>query len=737
MRTTLGTTIVTDTPISKLEARLASASTSSGGAVERIDALNQVAWALRLLDAVRSNGLAREARELALKHGYKVGQARAARTMAMTGLDSESLANMFRLAEEAKHLFDEVNDASGRAASRDFLASLHEYIGDLAGGLELALDALSIASELGDPIRRGYALSSIGGILATSGEVDAAVERLQEALQLFEGARDNAGIGTICWRLAKVLKDADRIDEALGYAERCRESAERTQEEATRSNALALMAELEETRGDFAEAERLYRAALDTLTTTRTQDNMVGVDTQIALSRVLLKRSALTEAEVELSDALERIEGDPVMIVVEAEARDALAELCERQGKLSTSIEHLRKVQALREHVSRQDARNKLAQVEVRSAMEAAKKDAEIQKLRFVELYGQRSHRRAAGVDGPQFGNYQLLERLAHGGMGEVWRARHRMLKREAAIKVIRRDAHARGSDEGEALLRRFEREARATSALKSPHTVEIHDFGITEDGTFYYAMELLDGLSLDELVMRYGPQPAGRVKYILSQVCDSLAEAHRDQLIHRDIKPGNILLCRYGLKRDFVKVVDFGLVRDTSMLGEGAIDLTGRAVLGTPAFMPPEVAHVALDARSDIYALGCVGYWLLSAQLVFEATSALNMIFAHVQTPPEPISARTDIPIPADLERVIMTCLSKDPDDRPQSAEALRLQLDECSMGDAWSETRAAEWWNLHSPTTLMNSSELAQPADEQWTSTSESWADRVKVAFRKWFAT
>lgn len=727
--------VARQTPISELEARLASASVSPVDPVERIDALTQLAWELHNSDVPRSNALATEARELALKHEYKLGQARAVRTMAMTFRDIESLRSVFHLAEEAKRLFDEVNDGPGRAASRDFLASLHEHIGDLAGGLELALDALSIARELGDPIRQGYALSSVGGILAASGEVDAAVERLKEALQLFESAQDPRGVSTICSRLSKVFKNAGRSEEALTYAEMLRDAAD-PQDERSHAAALTVMADLESERGHSAEAERLYRAALDRVTRGVAR-SVVGAETQIALGRLLIKQGALTDAEFELNDALGRVEDESVQIVAEAAAHEALAELCECQGKLSKSIEHLRKAQALRERISQRDARNKLAQVEVRAAMEAAKKDAEIHKLRFVELHGQRSRRRVSMVEGPQLGNYQLLERLASGGMGEVWRARHRMLKREAAIKVIRRDVLASGSDEGDVLLRRFEREARATSALKSPHTVEIHDFGITEDGTFYYVMELLDGLSLHALVERYGPQPARRVAYILSQVCESLAEAHRNQLIHRDIKPSNILLCRYGLKRDFVKVLDFGLVKSTMRLGEGAADLTAAAVVGTPAFMPPEVAQpdVSFDPRSDIYALGCVGYWLLSAKLVFKAATPLQMVLAHVQTPAEPPSARTEMPIPADLERVVMTCLSKDPDDRPQSAEALSLQLDECSMGDRWSEARAAEWWNVHSPSTLVSSSELAQPVSEERLFLPMSAVRRVKGALRKWF--
>jgi len=671
----------------------------------------KLAWGVRRHDVPRGNALATEARDLAREHGYKLGQARALRTMAMTIRDSASLPTMFGFAEEAMRLFDEVHDTEGRAASRDFLSSLHEYVGDLTGGLELALDALSIARELGDPVRQGYALSSVGGILARSGEVDASVERLKEALKLFESADDAQGIGTICWRLSKVLNGDGRSEEALFYAKMARDSADVTQDVMANAVGLTVMADIEDNQSHFDEAERLYRAALDVLAPLKTARNVIGADMQISLAKLLIKRDALPEAEAELRDALSRIEGDSVSFVAEASAREALAELYERQERLSESIEQLRKAKELRDQVSKREAKNKLAQVETRAAMEAARREAELQKLRFAELHGQRS----GAVDSQtQFGNYQLLERMAAGGMGEVWRARHRMLERDAAIKVIRRDVLASGTD-GDALLRRFEREARATSALKSPHTVQVHDFGITEDGTFYYAMELLDGIGLDQLVDRYGPQPAARVVYILSQVCESLSEAHDSQLIHRDIKPANILLCRYGLKRDFAKVLDFGLVKSTSELETRDIEVTGRVVVGTPAFMPPESAResASLDARSDIYALGCVGYWLLSGKLVFEANSPLQMVMAHLQTPAEPPSTRTEVAIPPDLERVVMSCLSKDPGDRPQTAEALSKLLAECSLGAPWSETKGAAWWKSHKPQTLMSAIEPTSGGD------------------------
>jgi signal transduction histidine kinase len=381
---------VVDTSIAELEARLASASTSPVVPVERIDALTQLAWALRTSDVSRSNALATEARDLAIEHAYKLGQARAARTMAMTMNGVDDLRSIFPLAEEAKRLFDELNDGPGRAASRDFLASLHEFIGDLAGGMELALSALSIAREIDDPIRQGYALSSVGGILARSGEIDPAIDRLKEALQIFEDAESRNGVATICSRLCKVLKSAGRHDEALGYAQVCRDAAAVAQNEFLDFSALTVMAAIEDERGDAAEAERLYREALGTLTTQPARD-VIGTEAQVALGRLLLAQGALADAEIELIDALNRTGSDPILIVNAAAAHEALAELRERQDKLPIANEHLRKAQVLRERISQQDARNNLVQVEVRAAMETAKKDAEIHKLRFVELHRMQS----------------------------------------------------------------------------------------------------------------------------------------------------------------------------------------------------------------------------------------------------------------------------------------------------------------------------------------------------------
>jgi serine/threonine-protein kinase len=299
-----------------------------------------------------------------------------------------------------------------------------------------------------------------------------------------------------------------------------------------------------------------------------------------------------------------------------------------------------------------------------------------------------------------ELGQYVLEERIGGGGMGEVWRARHRLLIRPAAIKLIRPQV----SGDTDLLLRRFEREARATAALKSPHTVQLYDFGATEDGRLYYVMELLDGLDLDTLVRQYGPLPPERVVHILRQVCSSLQDAHANGLVHRDIKPANVVVSRAGTTFDFAKVLDFGLVKlDTAREAEDdAVKLsTDGSTSGTPAFMAPEtVLGVAdTDHRVDLYALGCVGYWLLTGKLIFEGRSVVEVMFHHAHTPPPRPSTRSELPIPAPLEDLLMECLEKDPARRPASAEAVSARLDAVALESAWTVERAERWWAMHRP--------------------------------------
>lgn len=298
-----------------------------------------------------------------------------------------------------------------------------------------------------------------------------------------------------------------------------------------------------------------------------------------------------------------------------------------------------------------------------------------------------------------EMGSYSLEKLLGRGGMGEVWAARHRGLYSGAAIKLIRPEVLVQKTGrEAHVLRRRFEQEARATARLGSPHTVTLHDFGVAEDGTFYYAMELLEGLELESLISRFGPQPASRVVHILRQVCDSLAEAHLNGLIHRDIKPSNIFLARMGLSFDFVKVLDFGLVK-LDQTGPTRLTIEGTAA-GTPAYMAPELATgMPYDARADIYSLGCVGYFLLTGAPVFEESSPVSVALAHVQKEPIPPSQRTEIGVPKSLEQVILSCLAKKPADRPQTAVELARLLAGCEGIGTWTEEDAAAWWYINLP--------------------------------------
>lgn len=299
-----------------------------------------------------------------------------------------------------------------------------------------------------------------------------------------------------------------------------------------------------------------------------------------------------------------------------------------------------------------------------------------------------------------ELGSYRLVERLGEGGMGEVWRGEHRLLARPAAVKLIRPEVlGAADGDQRRVTLQRFEREAQATAALCSPHTVDLYDFGVSDDGAFYAVIELLDGFDLDTLVKKFGPLPAERVVHLLRQVCDSLAEAHETGLIHRDIKPANIFVCRFARATDWIKVLDFGMVKLPD--GKGDAMLTGDNVAGgTPAFMSPEQAvSVTVDGRSDLYSLGCVAYWLLTGKPVFSGHTPIETIVHHVKSDPPLPSGHSEISVPPALDSIILSCLAKSPEDRPQSADALARLLESVPFEREWDPERSRAWWDLHLP--------------------------------------
>ncbi|HWB14280.1 MAG TPA: serine/threonine protein kinase [Pirellulales bacterium] len=303
-----------------------------------------------------------------------------------------------------------------------------------------------------------------------------------------------------------------------------------------------------------------------------------------------------------------------------------------------------------------------------------------------------------------QLGQYQLEEKIGAGGMGVVYRGRHAMLRRPTAIKLL--DVEKTTPE----TIRRFEREVQITSQLNHPNTIAIYDYGKTPEGVFYYAMEYLEGINLEQLVQKHGPQPEGRVIHVLRQVCGSLSEAHLVGLIHRDVKPANIILTQRGGVSDFAKLLDFGLVKAIGAEREARLTMAG-AVTGTPLYLSPEaIQHPdEVDPRSDLYALGAVGYFLLTGAPVFEAKSVVDILTHHVHTPPQPPSERLGRFISPDLEAIVLRCLSKRPDDRPASARELADSLARCSTCGDWSEAEAVAWWAAHSASVFVASSASA----------------------------
>ena len=296
-----------------------------------------------------------------------------------------------------------------------------------------------------------------------------------------------------------------------------------------------------------------------------------------------------------------------------------------------------------------------------------------------------------------RIGSYRLLERIGSGGMGEVWLARHQLLARPAAVKIVREPTAA--IDDGQTQRQRFTREAQTTAELESPHTVRLFDFGLTDTGSCYYVMERLRGMDLQRMVERHGPMPPERVAFLLKQACLSLAEAHARKLVHRDIKPGNLFVCRLGTQFDFLKVLDFGVV---SRQGRGVSALTiAGVVLGTPAFLAPELmsSETPFDGRADIYALACVAFWMLTGRPPFLAADAMAVLMQHTNAEPTPPSAFTELPIPAEFDALILQCLAKEPAKRPRSADELAKRLDTLGLAARWQPHQARTWWELHEP--------------------------------------
>jgi hypothetical protein len=305
-------------------------------------------------------------------------------------------------------------------------------------------------------------------------------------------------------------------------------------------------------------------------------------------------------------------------------------------------------------------------------------------------IYGLSQRVRAA----TELGQYTLEEKIGEGGMGTVYRARHALLRRPTAVKLLP------PSLAGERSVQRFEREVQLTSALTHPNTIAIYDYGRSPDGVFYYAMEYLEGITLEDLVIHDGPQPAARVVHLMKQLCGALAEAHGVHLIHRDVKPANIVLCVRGGLADYVKVLDFGLVKEIATASPKLS--AAQTVMGTPAYLAPEALTRPdeVDARVDLYAVGAVAYELLTGKPVFDGVTMLEVCAKILHDAPVPPGKRRGSPIPPALETLVLSCLSKDPSARPQTAVEIANALDQ--YGELWTAMDATRWWEERAPTIL-----------------------------------
>jgi serine/threonine protein kinase len=331
-----------------------------------------------------------------------------------------------------------------------------------------------------------------------------------------------------------------------------------------------------------------------------------------------------------------------------------------------------------------------------------------------------RAAARTAEARARELGSYRLVDRLGAGGMGEVWRAEHLMLARQAAIKLVRPEA-LRDPEAAPKAHERFRREAQTLASMRSRNTIDLYDYGVADDGTFFYVMELLDGIDLEQVVRGHGALPAARVIHLIVQACQSLAEAHDAGLLHRDIKPANLMTCRAADEVDVIKVLDFGIVQRIGEPDADPFDIvslpssdrlvttpSGRltredSLIGTPGYIAPEAAFgAAIDARSDLYALACVAWWLLTGREVFARGDENELVISHAREPLPPLRPLVHGWLPDELERVIISCLAKQPNERPADARSLAEALRAIAIPEehAWTLQRAQAWWREHRPT-------------------------------------
>lgn len=682
------------TQVSEIRQRLERLS-ESGDSIERVDTLNELSEALLFTGEPASIfELSEEAIPMARRLGHALGEAYGLFYRGMANWLLAHLELALATLLEADASFRELDDAAGRAKARFILGAVYRSLGDYDRAFLEGLEPVEYFASIADPVWEARARLNLAMTSHELGDFEGARKQYERILELREGSDER-------WIVARALSglgaahDATRNHrEALRYHFRALKTSEAADERYGVAKALHDLGHSYERLGDRKKAIESYSKSLRLREEIEQREALCT--TLIALGTLWVEEDSET-ALAYLRRALgvaEQVGAKPRIY----QAHFALSHLNEVRGESAKALQHYKAYHNVQNEVANFASGTRVKNL--RAIFEVEKKEREAEIARLKESL----------EEGTSLGSYRLTERLGAGGMGEVWRGEHRLLARPAAIKVIR--AQAAGGPGYEQLVQRFRREAEVTSSLRSPHTVQLFDFGVSEAGTFHYVMELLDGMDTRQLVERYGPLPPERLIFLLRQACRSLAEAHENGLVHRDIKPANLFVALLGGEYDYLKVLDFGMVKTGP--NEEDLQLTAAgSLVGTPAFVAPEwvTGEGPTDGRADLYSLGCTAFWILTGLPVFQAKTPTAMLMAHVNSDPPSVSRLSEHAIPDALGEIIRQCLEKSPEARPASAIELWERLGEIDCGAAWDGRLAREWWLERAPQTDSRSGAARRP--------------------------
>ena len=654
----------------------------SGDSIERIDVLNDLAEAHLSGDPQAMFSLSEEAIEMARRLGYARGEAyglfyRGAAHWLVARLEL-ALATFL----EADTTFLELDDASGRAKVRCFVGAVYRSLGDYDQAFLEGLEPAEYFASQADSKWEAIARLSLAMTSQELGDFQGARRQCEKILELKEGADEQWLVGRALSGIGAAYDAMNNHREALRYHLRALKTFETAHYKMGEARAFHDLGQSYNRLGDRQKAIDFHSKSLHLREELGQRE--AWCTSLIALGKLLVEEDtekALTFLHRALK-AAEDVDTKPRVY----QAHLALSHAYERRGESAKALEHYKAYHDIHAEVVK--ATSGMRVKNLRTIFDAEKKEREAEVARL----------KASLEDGAVLGSYRLVERLGAGGMGEVWRGEHRLLARPAAIKVIR--AQTSGGPDHEELVQRLRLEAEVTSSLRSPHTVQLFDYGVSDGGTFHYVMELLDGMDARQMVERFGPLPAERLVFLLRQVCRSLAEAHESGLVHRDIKPANLFIATLGGEYDYLKVLDFGIVKAGSEDTDVQLTAAG-GLVGTPAFVAPEwvTGEGPTDGRADLYSLGCTAFWLLTGMPVFQAKTPAAMLMAHANSEPPAVSQCTELPVPRALEEIIRQCLEKRPEARQASAMELWERLAEVDCDAVWDGDRAREWWLAHAP--------------------------------------